>query len=49
VDPRLFGREPEQGAQVVDVRVDAAVGDETEQVDSLAALEGAQERGVLEQ
>ena len=31
------------------MRVDAAVGDEAEQVDVLASLEGADERGVLEE
>jgi len=42
-------RELEQRAQVVDVRVDAAVGDEPEQVDAPAALECGDESGVLEE
>ena len=49
----LAAGELEQGAQVVDVRVDAAVGDEPEQVDVAAALlrppEGAGERRALEE
>ena len=50
VDPGLLGREAEQRPQVVDVRVDAAVGDEPEQVDAVAALERrAEERRVLEE
>ena len=49
VDPRLLGSEAEQGFQVVDVRMDAAVGDEPEQVRALAALEGADEGGDLEE
>src|SRR5262249_10847357 len=49
VDPGLLGRDLEQRAQVVDVGVDAAVRDETEQVNPPAALEGAAEHWVLEQ
>ena len=49
VDPRLLGREAKQRAQVVDVRVHPAVGDEPQQMDALAALEGCEERAVLEE
>ena len=49
VDPRLLRRELEQRLEVVDVRVDAAVRDEAEQVDVLAAFERAAEDGVLEE
>ena len=49
VDPGLLGREAQQRLQMLDVRVDAAVGDQAEQVDVLAALERADERGVLEE
>jgi hypothetical protein len=49
----LAVRQLEQRAQVVDVRVNAAVGDEAEQVDVrpplLGALESADERRVLEE
>ena len=34
---------------MVDVGMDAAVGDETEQVRPLSALEGRPQRGVLEE
>ena len=43
------GANREQRAQVVDVRVDAAVRDEAEQVDALAALERRAQRRVLEE
>ena len=49
VDPRLLRRELHERLDVVDVRVDAAVRDEAEQVDVLAALERAEQRGVLEE
>ena len=49
VDPGLLGREAEQGSQVVDVRVDTAVGDEAEQVHLVAALECRDERRILEE
>ena len=49
VDPRFFRREAEQCAQVVDVRVDAAVRDEAEQVDVPATLEGAAQHRILEE
>ena len=39
VHPRLLGRDPEQRAQVLDVRVDTALRDEAEQVHPPAALE----------
>ena len=42
MDPRLLGREAQQRLQVVDVRVDAAVGDEPEQMDVLTSLERAE-------
>src|SRR5205085_2561241 len=49
VDPRLLGREAEQGLQVVEVRVDTAVADEAEQVHVPSALERADECRVLEE
>jgi hypothetical protein len=58
VDVRPLGHpfpacEVEQGPQVVDVRVDAAVGDQAEQVDVASSLlrppEGACERRALEE
>ena len=49
VNPRLLGREAKQCAQVVDVRVDAPVRDEPQQMDALAALEGRTESLVLEE
>ena len=39
VDPGVRRREGKQGAQVVEVRVDAAAGDEPEEVDAAAARE----------
>ena len=49
VQPRLVRCEAEERAHVVDVRVDAAVRDEPEQVHAAAALEGRAQRGVLEE
>ena len=49
VDPCLLGREAEERLHVVDVRVDAAVRDETEEVNTIAPLEGAAERVILEE
>ena len=49
VQPRLLGREPKQRLDVLDVRVDAAVRDEAEQVHALAALERRPQHGVLEE
>ena len=40
VEPGLFRGERQQRAHMVDMRVDAAVGDEPEQVRPLAAFEG---------
>jgi hypothetical protein len=49
VHPRLLGREAQQRAEVVEVRVDAAPGDEPEQMHLPPALEGRTERLVLEE
>ncbi len=49
MDPRLLGREAKQRAQMVDVRVHPAVGDEPQQVDVLATLEGRTKDLVLEE
>src|SRR5580765_7779620 len=49
VDPGLLGRELEQRAHVVEVRVDTAARDEAEQMRALAALEGCLQHGVLEE
>ena len=49
VDPGLLGREPEQCPKVADVRVDAALRDEAEQVDAAAASEGRAQGRVLEE
>ena len=49
VDPGLVGCEAEQCAEVVDVRVDASVGDEAEQVDVPAALERPAQGRALEE
>ena len=49
MQPRLLGREPKQRLDVLDVRVDAAVGDEAEQMHPLAALERRSQHGVLEE
>ena len=49
MDPRLLGREAKQRTQVVDVRVNPAVGDKPQQVDVLAAFECRTESLVLEE
>ncbi len=49
VDPGLLGSEAEERSQVLDVRVDAAVGDESEQVHVPTALERrAEDRALVE-
>src|SRR5205085_9123617 len=47
VDPRLLRSEAKQRLHVLDVRMDAAVGDQSEQMHVLAALERRDERRVL--
>src|SRR5688572_30007519 len=49
MDPRLLRRETKQRTQVVDVRVNPAVGDETQQVDALPTIERRAKRLVLEE
>ena len=49
MNPRLVRREPQQRLEVIDVRVHAAVRDETEQMDALATLERATHSLVLEE
>ena len=49
MDPGLVRREAQQRLEVIDVRVDAAVRDEPEQVDALTAGKGVLEDRVLEE